>query len=121
MVRTHRRSVALSALSRALMVRLSKFVRSHPAGRDMSRLRRFHGSEPVVMPATVLQWLVLSTFSGGHRRRLQHFPAHCVYPEQKIALSKSSWIFARPNLPVGQEKVRLSYGLLRWWHRRRRR
>ncbi len=44
-----------------------------------------------------------------------------VYPEQQIAFSKSSWIFARSNLPVGQEKVRLSYGLLRWWHRRRRR
>lgn len=44
-----------------------------------------------------------------------------VYPEQQIAFSKSSWIFARPNLPVGQEKVRLSYGLLRWWHRQRRR
>lgn len=43
-----------------------------------------------------------------------------VYPEQQIAFSKSSWIFARPNLPVGQEKVRLSYGLLRWWHSRRR-
>jgi len=43
-----------------------------------------------------------------------------VYPEQQIAFSKSSWVFARPNLPVGQEKVRLSYGLLRWWHGRRR-
>jgi H+/Cl- antiporter ClcA len=43
-----------------------------------------------------------------------------VYPEQQIAFSKSSWIFARPNLPVGQEKVRLSYGLLRWWYGRLR-
>ena len=43
-----------------------------------------------------------------------------VYPEQQIAYSKSSWIFARADLPVGQEKVRLSYGLLRWWRDRRR-
>jgi len=44
-----------------------------------------------------------------------------VYPAQQIAFSKSSWIFARADLPVGQEKVRLSYGLLRWWSHRRRR
>ncbi|MGS1121078.1 chloride channel protein [Rhodanobacter sp. UC4436_H3] len=44
-----------------------------------------------------------------------------VYPAQQIAFSKSSWIFARADLPVGQEKVRLSYGLLRWWTKRRRR
>ena len=44
-----------------------------------------------------------------------------VYPEQQIAFSKSSWIFARADLPVGQEKVRLSYGLLRWWRMRRKR
>lgn len=44
-----------------------------------------------------------------------------VYPEQQIAFSKSSWIFAHADLPVGQEKVRLSYGLLRWWRMRRRR
>lgn len=46
-----------------------------------------------------------------------------VYPEQHVAFSKSSWIFAHPELPVGQEKVRLSYGLLRWlrMHRRQRR
>ena len=43
-----------------------------------------------------------------------------VYPAQQIAFSKSSWIFARADLPVGQEKVRLSYGLLRWWSGRRR-
>ncbi|MEO9079588.1 MAG: chloride channel protein, partial [Rhodanobacter sp.] len=30
-----------------------------------------------------------------------------VYPAQQIAFSKSSWIFARADLPVGQEKVRL--------------
>jgi H+/Cl- antiporter ClcA len=44
-----------------------------------------------------------------------------VYPEQQIAFSKSSWIFARADLPVGQEKVRLSYGLLRWLRMRRKR
>ncbi|MEO7014042.1 MAG: chloride channel protein, partial [Dokdonella sp.] len=43
-----------------------------------------------------------------------------VYPDQQIAFSKSSWIFSRADLPVGQEKVRLSYGLLRWWSKRRR-
>ena len=43
-----------------------------------------------------------------------------VYPEQQIAFSKSSWIFAHADLPVGQEKVRLSYGLLRWLRLRRR-
>lgn len=43
-----------------------------------------------------------------------------VYPAQQVAFSKSSWIFARADLPVGQEKVRLSYGLLRWWSKRRR-
>ncbi|HTI97139.1 MAG TPA: chloride channel protein [Rudaea sp.] len=44
-----------------------------------------------------------------------------VYPEQQIAFSKSSWIFAHADLPVGQEKVRLSYGLMRWLRMRRRR
>ncbi|HQX92048.1 MAG TPA: chloride channel protein [Thermomonas sp.] len=44
-----------------------------------------------------------------------------VYPEQQIAFSKSSWIFAHAGLPVGEEKVRLSYGLLRWLQKRRRR
>ncbi len=44
-----------------------------------------------------------------------------VYPAQQVAFSKSSWIFARTDLPVGQEKVRLSYGLLRWWSKRQRR
>lgn len=44
-----------------------------------------------------------------------------VYPEQQIAFSKSSWVFAHADLPVGQEKVRLSYGLLRWLRTRRQR
>lgn len=44
-----------------------------------------------------------------------------VYPEQQVAFSKSTWIFARADLPVGQEKVRLSRGLLRWLRMRRHR
>ncbi|MBS0589725.1 MAG: chloride channel protein [Proteobacteria bacterium] len=44
-----------------------------------------------------------------------------VYPEQQIAFSKSSWIFAHADLPVGEEKVRLSYGMQRWLRMRRRR
>lgn len=43
-----------------------------------------------------------------------------VYPEQQIAFSKSSWIFAHADLPVGEEKVRLSYGMRRWLRMRRR-
>lgn len=43
-----------------------------------------------------------------------------VYPFQLVAFSKSSWLFARADLPVGQEKIRLSYGLLRWWRKRQR-
>ena len=38
-----------------------------------------------------------------------------VYPEQRVAFSKSSWILASSDLPVAQERARLSYGLLRWW------
>lgn len=64
------------------------------------------GSLLHVAGACVAAYLVI-----GHRS---------VYPAQQIAYSKSSWIFARADLPVGQEKVRLSYGLLRWWRRRRR-
>ncbi|MGH8279846.1 MAG: chloride channel protein [Gammaproteobacteria bacterium] len=44
-----------------------------------------------------------------------------VYPEQHIAYSKSSWITALPDLPVGLEKVSLSYGLLRSWQALRKR
>jgi H+/Cl- antiporter ClcA len=42
-----------------------------------------------------------------------------IYPDQQLAYAKSSWIKIRPDLPVGQEKVRLSYGLLRWWSQRK--
>jgi len=43
-----------------------------------------------------------------------------VYPAQELGYSKSTWIVAAPNLPVGQEKLQLSYGLLRWWGRKLR-
>ncbi len=38
-----------------------------------------------------------------------------VYPAQHLAYAKSAWIVAAPDEPVGNEKVQLSYGLLRWW------
>jgi H+/Cl- antiporter ClcA len=47
-----------------------------------------------------------------------------VYPDQVVAYSKSSWMLNRPDLPLGQEKLHLSYGFLRWLKRlelRRRR
>ncbi len=43
-----------------------------------------------------------------------------VYPEQRVAYSKSSWLRIRPDLVVGNEKAQLSYGLLRWWQQHRR-
>jgi len=42
-----------------------------------------------------------------------------IYPDQRLAFTKSSWIHIQPDLPVGQDKLRLSYGLLRWWSRHR--
>lgn len=44
-----------------------------------------------------------------------------IYPDQPLAYPKSSWIRMRPEMPVGQGKVRLSYGLLKWWNQRFRR
>lgn len=44
-----------------------------------------------------------------------------IYPDQHMAFAKSSWIHIQPGLPVGQEKLHLSYGLLKWWSQRRRR
>ncbi|MEO7066456.1 MAG: chloride channel protein [Rhodanobacter sp.] len=41
-----------------------------------------------------------------------------VYPEQQTAFTKSSWLTIRTDVPVGEQKVRLSYGLLRWWRDR---
>lgn len=42
-----------------------------------------------------------------------------VYPEQQLATSKTSWMTARADIPVSQEKVRLSAELVRWWSERR--
>jgi len=42
-----------------------------------------------------------------------------VYPDQPLAYAKSYWMTVRLDQPVGQEKARLSYGLLRWWKRRK--
>ncbi|MFA5522419.1 MAG: chloride channel protein [Castellaniella sp.] len=40
-----------------------------------------------------------------------------VYPDQLVAYPKSSWMHVRPDMPLGQEKIYLSYSLLRWWRR----
>jgi len=37
-----------------------------------------------------------------------------VYPDQLVAYPKSSWMHAGFDRPVGEEKIRLSYGLLKW-------
>jgi H+/Cl- antiporter ClcA len=41
-----------------------------------------------------------------------------IYPGQRLAYSKSSWMRVRTDAPVDAEKARLSYGLLRWWRQR---
>ena len=53
-----------------------------------------------VAGASIAAYLVV-----GHRS---------VYPDQVLAYPKSSWMQIQPDLPLGQEKVRLSYGLLKW-------
>lgn len=45
---------------------------------------------------------------------------HSIYPEQRMAYAKSSWLRIRPETAVDTEKARISYGLLRFWHRLRR-
>jgi H+/Cl- antiporter ClcA len=42
-----------------------------------------------------------------------------IYPEQRLAYAKSSWMRVRPDMPIEAEKARLSYGLLRWWRQHR--
>lgn len=42
-----------------------------------------------------------------------------MYPEQQIAATKMSWMTARADVPVNQEKVRMPRELVRWWHDRR--
>lgn len=37
-----------------------------------------------------------------------------VYPDQLVAYPKSSWMSFKPDRPVGEEKIHLSHGLLRW-------
>lgn len=72
-----------------------------------------------VAGASIAAYLVI-----GHRS---------VYPDQLVAYPKSSWMHVRSEIPLGEEKVRLSYGLLRalgryrlgrqlerLWRRRRR-
>lgn len=41
-----------------------------------------------------------------------------IYPEQRLAYAKSSWMKVRPDTPVETEKAHLAHGLLRWWRRR---
>ncbi len=42
-----------------------------------------------------------------------------IYPGQRLAYAKSTWLELQPDLPVDREKVRLSESLVRWWERRR--
>ena len=58
-----------------------------------------------VAGAAIAAYLVI-----GHRS---------VYPEQRLAYAKSSWMRVRPDVLIGAEKARLSYVLLRWWQRHR--
>ena len=44
-----------------------------------------------------------------------------VYPDQRLGYAKSSWMRVRAEIPVGQEKTHLSYGLLKGWGRIRSR
>ncbi|RUM95960.1 chloride channel protein [Pseudaminobacter arsenicus] len=44
-----------------------------------------------------------------------------IYPEQRLAYAKSSWMRIRPETAVETEKAKLAYGLLRWWGRRHKR
>jgi len=53
-----------------------------------------------VAGASIAAYLVV-----GHRS---------VYPDQVLAHPKSSWMQVAPDLPLGQEKIKLSYGLLKW-------
>ncbi|HEX7380988.1 MAG TPA: chloride channel protein [Nevskiaceae bacterium] len=59
------------------------------------------GSTPYIAGASIAAYLLV-----GHRS---------VYPEQQLAYTKTSWMYARPDALTGREKIHLSYGLLRWW------
>lgn len=76
-------------------------------------MRRLNPVELRVMLATIVQWLFLAMVTGAL------VGVFCsVYPAQERVHAKSAWIVAVLNLPVGQEKLQLSYGLLRWWGRK---
>lgn len=62
------------------------------------------GSTLYVAGASVAAYLMI-----GHRS---------VYPSQQLAYPKASWFVAPADLPVGHEKVQLSYGVVRWWRER---
>ncbi len=61
---------------------------------------------PYVAGAAICAYLII-----GHRS---------IYPDQRVAYPKSSWIETRPEMPVGQGKIRLSYGLIKCWFQRRK-
>jgi H+/Cl- antiporter ClcA len=42
-----------------------------------------------------------------------------IYPEQRLAYAKSSWLRVKSDTQIDTEKAHLSYGLLRWWRRHR--
>ena len=42
-----------------------------------------------------------------------------VYPDQRLGHAKSSWMRVSADVPVGQEKTHLSYGLLKAWRQMR--
>jgi H+/Cl- antiporter ClcA len=42
-----------------------------------------------------------------------------IYPEQRLAYAKSSWMRVKSDTQIDTEKAHLSYGLLRWWRRHR--
>lgn len=58
---------------------------------------------PYLAGGAVVSYLII-----GHRS---------IYSEQRFAFAKSSWIRIRADVPAGQEKAHLSYGLARWWQR----
>lgn len=60
-----------------------------------------------VAGASIAAYLII-----GHRS---------VYPDQLIAFSKTSWMYAQPGQPLGMGSFHLSYGLRRWLNRLRHR
>lgn len=58
---------------------------------------------PFVAGPTVIAFLIV-----GHRS---------IYPRQRMAYAKSSWMRIRPESAIYTEKARLSHGLIRSWRR----